>query len=114
MYQAEGGFALERTIWSSLSERHVRGEWFVGEMDAVEAAALVEMARGAPTEGVSAKDMWPRPKCECHGEPMWWAMSSKRRAGGYWRCAVRARASARRSHNRDHIIEGLYVVPSNE
>lgn len=99
VFQAEGGFALERAVWESLSARHVRGEWFSGEVSAEEAAALVEAVRTRSREstGVSAKDMWPRPKCECHSETMWWAKDKNRRGGGYWRCSVKMKESASRS-----------------
>ena len=35
--------------------------------------------------------VFPRPVCDCHGEPQRWQNDKRMRLGGYWYCAVRAR-----------------------
>jgi hypothetical protein len=40
-----------------------------------------------------------RPLCTCHGEAMYWNKDSRRRGGGFWRCAVK---------NREHC-HGYYA-----
>lgn len=40
------------------------------------------------------------PACACHGEPSYWQKDTRRRIGGHWYCAVKAREGARARHDQ--------------
>jgi hypothetical protein len=47
------------------------------------------------------------PVCACHGEAMYWQARARYTAGGYWRCAVKKRASNNAYHhaNRERALQ---------
>ena len=40
--------------------------------------------------------------CVCHGEPAYWKKDSGMAAGGWWQCAVQARAQERERYHARH------------
>lgn len=48
-----------------------------------------------------------RVNCSCHGEPMYWQADRKRKAGGWWLCAVKRRKLARDRYHDRHRAQKL-------
>jgi len=48
-----------------------------------------------------------KPNCKCHDEPMYWNRDTRKRAGGFWRCAVKSRENSRKRHaaNPSYVTE---------
>lgn len=47
--------------------------------------------------------------CECHGEEMYWEKDNRKRAGGFWRCSMKWRATKALKNERRIRVGRMYV-----